>query len=319
MLAGLQGKDVLVVFVESYGEVALTEPSIAPGVDAVLRDSTAALDAAGWSARSGWLDSPTFGALSWLAHSTLQSGLRIADQQRYDQLMASDRLTLSGAFKQAGWRTVGFNPADDRPWDEGTSFYGYDQLYDEFDLGYRGPTFGFAKVPDQFSLDAFRRLELGPGHRPVMAEIDLATSHFPWTPVPRVLPWEQLGDGTVFDGVPAQSPSADEVFRSAKTVRQFYGRTVEYSLQALYSWAARLQDPDLVMVVLGDHQPHTVVTGPGASHRVPVTLVASDPAVVERTAPWGWQDGLRPDGNAPTWPMEDFRDRFLAAFYGVAP
>ena len=36
LLTALRGKDVLFVFVESYGKVALTDPMIAPGVDAVL-------------------------------------------------------------------------------------------------------------------------------------------------------------------------------------------------------------------------------------------------------------------------------------------
>ena len=65
------------------------------------------MQAAGFGSKSGFLHSPTFGGLSWLAHSTLQSGLWIDNQQRYDQLLASDRMTLTGAFKQAGWRTVG--------------------------------------------------------------------------------------------------------------------------------------------------------------------------------------------------------------------
>ena len=94
-------------------------PDVAPGVTAVLRSGTDRLARAGLEARSAFLDSPIFGGGSWLAHATLQSGLWIDSQPRYDQLMASDRLTLSGAFGEAGWRTVGVNPANDRPWPEG--------------------------------------------------------------------------------------------------------------------------------------------------------------------------------------------------------
>jgi hypothetical protein len=42
--------------------------------------------------------------------------------------------------------------------------------------------------------------------------------------------------------------------------------------------------------------------------------VARDKAVLDRISGWGWQDGLRPDGQAPDWSMAAFRDRFLAAF-----
>ena len=41
---------------------------------------------------------------------------------------------------------------------------------------------------------------------------------------------------------------------------------------------------------------------------------AHDPAVLNQIAGWGWTVGMRPDPQAPVWPMNAFRDRFLAAF-----
>ena len=43
LFSALRGKDVLVVFVESYGRVALEDPAFSPGVNAVLEAGTAAL------------------------------------------------------------------------------------------------------------------------------------------------------------------------------------------------------------------------------------------------------------------------------------
>ncbi|HEX2074051.1 MAG TPA: CDP-alcohol phosphatidyltransferase family protein, partial [Geodermatophilus sp.] len=146
LLAGLRGKDVIIAFIESYGQVAVQGSTVAPGVAAVLRSGTTRLAQAGLETRSAFLDSPTFGGYSWLAHSTLQSGLWIDSQPRYDQLIASDRFTLSAAFGQAGWRTVNVAPANDQPWPPGTSFYHYDQLYDRHNLGYQGPAFSWAPI-----------------------------------------------------------------------------------------------------------------------------------------------------------------------------
>ena len=43
-------------------------------------------------------------------------------------------------------------------------------------------------MPDQYTLDAFHRLELAPRHRqPVMAEIDLVSSHAPWSRTPHLI------------------------------------------------------------------------------------------------------------------------------------
>jgi hypothetical protein len=315
LLTGLRGKDVLLVFVESYGRVAVQGSSFSPGVDRVLDDGTARLHAAGFSARSAFLTSPTFGAASWLAHSTLQSGLWVDSQQRYDQLVTRDRLTLTDAFGRAGWRTVSDVPSDTHGWEAGSSFYHFDQLYDSRNVGYRGPRFSYATMPDQYTLSALQRLELGKTHRtPVMAEVDLVSSHHPWTPLPRLVPWARVGDGSVFDGMPQQGASPQTVFRDPAKVRAAYGKSIEYSLNSLVSFVQTYPDPNLVLVVLGDHQPHTYVSGTRVGHDVPVSVIAHDPRVLDQIAGWGWQDGLRPRPGAPVWRMDSFRDRFLTAY-----
>ena len=80
---------------------------------------------------------------------------------RYDQLVASNRLTLSTAFKRAGWRTIADVPSDNRDWPEGSSFYHYDKVYNRLNVGYHGPTFAYASMPDQYIYLALQRLELG--------------------------------------------------------------------------------------------------------------------------------------------------------------
>jgi len=169
-------------------------------------------------------------------------------------------------------------------------------------------------MPDQYTLARFQHLALGRGHAPVMAEIDLVSSHTPWTPLPRMVPWNRLGNGAIFDPMPAQGLSPDAAWRNSDTVRRLYGQSIRYSLHALTSWITRLHDNNLVVLFLGDHQPATTVTGYGASHDVPISIVAHDPAVTERIATWHWQDGLLPSPTAPVWPMDAFRDRFLDAF-----
>ena len=315
LLAGLRGKDVLLVFVESYGRVAVQGSSFSPDVDAVLDRGTRELRRAGWSARSAFVTSPTFGAGSWLAHSTLQTGLWVDSQQRYDQLLTTHHSTLSGLFDRAGWRTVFDVPAITHAWPEGEAFYGFDKLYDAGDVGYRGPRFGYATMPDQFTLAALWRHELAPpDRRNVMAEVDLVSSHHPWAPLPHLVPWSRVGDGSVFDGMPAHGQTAGEVFSDPAKVRAAYGQSVQYTWRTLVSWLRLHRDPNLVLVVLGDHQPHDYVTGPGVDHDVPISIIAHDPAVLRRVGGWRWQDGLHPQPDAPVWRMDRFREHFLAAF-----
>jgi phosphatidylglycerophosphate synthase len=316
LLTGLRGKDVIVAFVESYGEVAVQDSSVSPRIDAALDEGTERLRAAGFQARSAFLTSPTFGGASWLAHATLHSGVWAHRQWRYDQLVASDRFTLSQAFKRAGWRTADYVPANDRDWPQG-SFYRYDKVYDQRNLGYVGPRFAFAPMPDQYVLLALQRLELAQhDRRPVFAEVDMVSSHAPWTRIPELIDWGDVGNGSVFNSIPVDEVTTAALWSDRDRVREAYGRSIEYSLNALVSFVEHYGEDDLVLVVLGDHQPSTIVTGlgPDLSHDVPISVIARDPAVLDQIAGWSWEDGLRPSPQAPAWPMDAFRDRFLSAF-----
>ncbi|MCI4065686.1 sulfatase [Micromonospora sp. R77] len=314
LLTGLRGKDVVVAFVESYGRDAVEDPEFAPQVDAVLDRGYRQLRDAGFDARSGFLTSPTYGGGSWLAHATLLSGLWIDNDQRHRDLLAGDRMTLGGAFHRAGWQTVGVLPAATQPWPEG-KFFGYDRYYDAEKLAYRGPKFSYAPMPDQYTLATFQRLERSKPHPPLMAEIPLVSSHSPWSAIPEPVDWDAVGDGSIFHRAATTTGGArDVVQRSSAQVRADYRRSIEYTLDTLVSYVRTYGGDDLVLVFLGDHQPAAAVTGEGASRDVPITVVAHDPAVFDRIADWGWQDGLRPGPQAPVWRMDTFRDRFLTAF-----
>jgi len=314
LLTGLRGKDVVIAFVESYGQVAVRGTSFSPGIDALLRRRTAALARAGWSARSAWTISPGFGGISQLSHSTLLSGLRVDSTQLYAELLRSHRFTLTDAFTKAGWRTVSDSPSDDDSWPPGTSFYHFDKLYNHDNVGYHGPKFSYATVPDQYTLAEFQRLELAPGHKPVMAEIDLVSSHTPWAPLPAMVPWNKIGNGSIYDPMPARSESVTTVWRNTSTVHQFFGRSIRYSLQALTSWVTELNDPNLVLILLGDEQPGSIISGNWANHVVPISIIARDPSVFRQIAPWHWQDGLLPGPQAPVKPMDALRNQILNAF-----
>jgi hypothetical protein len=328
LLTGLRGKDVLLLFVESYGKVAVQGTSIAPGVDSVLASGDKKLAAAGFSARSAWMTSPTFGGISWLAHSTFQTGLWVDTPQRYEQLVENQRFTLTQAFDRGGWRTVDDVPSDDRFWAPGKTFYHFDQLYNRKTVGYHGPRYAFASMPDQYVMSALQRLELSKRHRrPVFAEVDLVSSHEPWTRIPRMVPWNQVGNGSIFNkntvdagvgGLHVNGLSSYVDINGSPAVRAAYGKSVQYTMNTLISYAQHYGNKNTVLIVLGDHQPWTVVSGAEPSHEVPISIIARDPAVLKRISGWGWTDGLKPSPQAPVWPMSAFRNRFLTAF-GTEP
>ncbi|WP_407071090.1 alkaline phosphatase family protein [Streptomyces cellulosae] len=319
LLPDLRGKDMIFTFIESYGRSAIEDPGIAPGVDKTLDSSTAALEKAGFRARSGWLTSATYGGSSWLGHSTTMSGLWIDNQQRYRTVMAGDHLSLTKAFKKTGaWDTVGVMPGVQKGWPE-QSFYGLDKVYNAFQMGYQGPKFSWSTMPDQYALEAFQRLEHGRKRdKPLMSEIILTSSHQPWSPIPKMVGWDQLGDGSVFGPIQKAGTHPSDIITDSTRSKQEYGKSVQYSVTSLTQWLERYGNDDTVLVFLGDHQPIARVSGNHASRDVPVSIVAKDPKVLDKIAGWNWTEGLRPAKNAPVWKMSSFRDRFLTA-YGSTP
>jgi phosphatidylglycerophosphate synthase len=318
LLTALRGKDVLLVFVESYGQVSVQGSSFSPAIDALLDNGTKQLRTAGFSARSAFLNAPGFGGISWLAHSSLQSGVWVNSQRRYNQLVGSDRFNLTDAFNRAGWRTINFAPADDRDWAEGSSFYHYEKLYDRRDMGYRGPAYNYAPMPDQFMYTALERLELSkPNRLPLFAEVDTVSSHMPWDRIPEMVPWNEVGNGSIFNRTPTLTEPSS-FWWHPNQVKAAYARSLEYSLNALISFVQHYGNKNTVLVVVGDEQPLPIVSGRSTSHDVPISIIAHDPAVLKQIAGWGWEDGLRPSPQAPVWRMDAFRDRFLTA-YGSRP
>lgn len=309
LLSGLQGKDVVFTFIESYGRSAVEDPTYAPQVDAILNQGSDRLKAAGLTARSGWLTSPTTGGGSWLAHSTLYSGLWIDNEARYRSLVKSDRMTLTSAFKKSDWRSVGMMPGLTGYWPEG-KFFGYDKIYDARNLGFQGPKYSWSAIPDQYLLSKLQRSELSKaGDTPVVAEVETTSSHAPWSYVPKLADWDEVGDGKATAG---ERPNYAQ--KNADGVRNGYRETIEYSLRTLTSYAEKYVGDDQVLVFLGDHQPVPLVTGPNASWDVPITIVAKDPKVLDRINSWGWTDGIKPAKDAPVWKMDAFRDKFLTAY-----
>lgn len=313
-LGGLGGADVTVVFLESYGRSALEDPRFDALPKAALAEMAPKLAAAGVYTASGWLASPTRGGQSWLAHATLASGMQIDDQMRYDLLVTGKRMTLPRLFAKAGYHTGLIAPAITGKEPEAKRFFGFDQTLFADDLGYAGPPFGWVTMPDQYTLAAYDRWRRQQP-KPLFSEVVLVSSHAPWTPVPTLVDdWGTIGDGSLYRGLPATGGTPEEVWSDPDRIRDQYGKSMAYSLRSVLDYAARLMGDHTLMIVLGDHQPAPIVTGPGTPRDVPVHVFSRDPDLVARFRDWGFVDGLNPPQTGPVALMATFRDAFARSF-----
>nr|WP_239479892.1 sulfatase-like hydrolase/transferase [Actibacterium sp. 188UL27-1] len=303
-------RDVLFIFMESYGRSSFDNPLYAATHLQTLRDAEQRLRGKGFAMRSGWLTSPITGGQSWLAHGTLFSGLKTADQGRYLAMLLSDRQSLFHLATHAGFRTGAVMPAITMAWPEGDRM-GFETVLAVDDLGYQGDPFNWVTMPDQYTLARFADY-LPADDRPDFLQVTLISSHAPWVPVPDVIPWEDVGDGTVFNTMAASGDTPATVWRDRDRVRDQYRKSVDYVLQTAMSYAERQQNDGPLMIILGDHQPAGFVAQID-SRDVPIHVIG--PAeVVDHLTDWNWVDGLIPDADTPVWPMEQFRDRFIDAF-----
>lgn len=310
----LGGKDVLMIFIESYGRTVFDKPEFSMHIQPLMQNQTEKLQAAGISTRSAWLTSPTVGGLSWLAHGTAMSGLWINSQLRYDTLVMSQHPSLNNLFRRAGWRSVGVMPAITMAWPEG-NYFGYDQLYHAHNSGYEGEAFNWVTMPDQFTLAAFQRNELHKKNRPpVMAEIALISSHAPWTPVPRLVDWNKVGDGKIFNEQATSGDTPETVWRDPERIRLQFRLSIEYTLTTLVDYLLTFGNDNLVVIAFGDHQPAPLVTGDSDNRDVPVHFFARDPKIIDAISAWQWTEGLIPSAGSPVWGMDEVRERFIETF-----
>jgi len=315
-LPGLADKDVLLVFIESYGISVFDQQRYREIVDPALERMAPRLEQAGLNVVTGLLEAPIRGGQSWLAHATALSGRWIDNQLWYRLLLDSHRNTLIDDFHATGHATLAVVPAITMAWPEGTQL-GYERIAAARDLGYAGPPLNWVTMPDQYTLHHFQTV-LRPGAtRPLFAKIALISSHAPWTPVIDPVPdWETIGDGSVFEPWRNAGDPPQLLWQDIERVREHYALSVAYSLEVSLDYAARFLTEDTVLILLGDHQPAALITGHEASAAVPVHVIAANPDLIEPFRKRGFVDGLVPGEPATAAPMDQLRNWLHEDFGG---
>lgn len=290
-LAAADGADVFVFFVESYGAITFDRPAFNSALEPHRRALAAAVEATGQEVLSGFVESPTFGGGSWLAHISLLTGIDVRDEDTNQVLLAQKRDSLVTTFSRRGYRTVAIMPGLQRDWPEG-SFYGFDDIYGESRLGYKGPQFGWWVVPDQFSLYQLNALELNAAPRPpVFAFMAGVSTHTPFSPTAPYQPdWSRLP--TKFPYPPADIDAAYDYPPDWLNLGPSYVRAMQYVYQSISGYVRESAGRESVIVVLGDHQPPALVSGLGAPWDVPAHIITRRQSVLRALEAKGFKRGV---------------------------
>jgi len=292
-LALVRDVDVFLIFIESYGAIAFERADMAPQLAAGRADLDAAIHGTGRDVVSAYVESPTFGGSSWLAHLSLMSGVEVRDPDTNARLMAEKRETIVTTFKRAGHRTVALMPGLRQVWPEG-GFYGFDDIYGATRLDYWGPEFGWFAIPDQFSVAQVDALEASrPSRPPLFVFFPTVSTHFPFIPTPPYQPdWPRM-----FTKRPYDVPALVRAYSQQPDWTHFgpgYVNAMAYDYATLAGYLRLRADRDFVMILLGDHEPAAAVSGEGAPWDVPVHVIASRPPILDRLRAHGFHSGLTP-------------------------
>ena len=311
-LKRLDGADVFILFLESYGGTSFVHPPYAEALSESRIAFAKTIDASNRQVVSGYVDSPTFAGVSWLAHASLLSGLDIRDNRQYHALLSSQRETLVSRFTASGYRAVALMPGLKLAWPEGR-FYGYAEIYDEPSLSYDGPAFGWWRVPDQYSIARLHQRELSSASRaPVFAVAATINTHLPFRPTPPFQPdWQQILTTNPFSRHQADASLARGV--DWVDLGGGYVDSLVYTMTYLGSYLQEKAPATGVMVLIGDHQPAAVVSGKAASFEVPVHVISNNPAILEALTGAGFHPGLIPR-RPSLGPMHELTAVLLRAF-----
>lgn len=293
VLAALGGRDLHLVFLESFGAVLYDRPEAAAAVEGTRARWLDAIRSSGRDVVSAFYTSPTIGGASDLAHMSVLSGIDLSDPRRHDLLLTTRRPTLLRVFQHAGYEVFGVYHSVWWDWVE-RSYYGFDTYLFGPDLGYRGPPIGYWRIPDQFAAARIEQLHpRSAGGQPRMTLLATMATHFPFSPVPPYQPdWGRVLGEQPFDAADIARVQAEKV--NWLDMAPDYLRTVNYAHTWLADYFRRPEPRETVYLLIGDHQPTANVAGEGARWDVPVYLVARDPALLARFRSLGFSDGLHP-------------------------
>ena len=310
--------DVHVLLVEAYGHTVQATPAyrrwLAPSYQAFV----AAVSGAGYAVCTSAVRATTFGGNSWLTHASLQTAVAVYDQFEYGLLVEQrPAASVARAFASAGYRTVSIKPGTTRP-SPHTQMYGFEREYVARDFGYRGPSYAWSPMPDQFVLQHIAQRELAQPARPLFLEYALVTSHFPWTPQPPYVPGGQnLGDGSLYRSQPVLEFDQPEGELSPQALG--YLHSLGYELRVIADYLTQHVRPNALVLVLGDHQPIAPVAREDRSRATPLHVLSRRRELLDPLAAIGCTPGMLAARDEPALGMEDVGVALLRLLSGVAP
>jgi hypothetical protein len=305
---------VLFFFVESYGRTVFANENYSKRLLPIYEEMGKNLEAEGFHVVSDYLTSPTYGGFSWFAHDTLATGVKVISHL-HSQLLDENRpKSFANYFRDAGYKPIFVAPGTSRPWPGMDDYYGFNNHYFSWEFGYKGPRYGWPTMADQFVLYHVQKEEIEKATQPLFIEYCLVSSHAPFSNQPRyVEDWESIGDGSML--LKNGNNRFNVTWGLDGDVVNAYTSAITYDMHVMEGYLTNYVHDDTLVIFVGDHQPHQIVTGPdNLTWSVPIHVASRNPDLIEPFVRRGFISGMVPNQPLPHVGMERFMEQFLSDF-----
>lgn len=312
-LSLLQRPSIYLLMVESYGTVLNTHPALRDPYRNLLQRTESVLAADGWHMATARCEVPVRGGRSWLSIASLLTGVRVEHQLLFNQFQAAadsaDILHLVHFLDRQGYRTFALQPFTfERPGLPTQNTYNFDETIYRKDLNYRGPSYGLADAPDQYSLHFTHETYLSASGQPFFLLFETVDSHSLWNYglPPYLDDWRRFNEQSQANRSPhpdtrgappvflPDSITLPTVYDQPTPLR--YLRHIAHDLRVVRAYLTEKAPPGSLVLLLGDHQPPLLDTSDGT---VPIHVLSTDPSLVDVVHRHGFTDGLRLTDESP--------------------
>ncbi len=311
---------IYLLMIESYGWALNRHPALRGPYRDLMQRTDSVFAADGWHRATGRCAVPVRGGRSWLSIASLFTGVRVQRQLLYNQfqdkaLRANSKIPhLVRFFNRQDYRTLALQPFTfERPGLPVRNPYDFDTTIYRKDLNYRGPSYGLANAPDQYSLHYTHETYLSDTEAPFLLFFETVDSHSLWNYglPPYLDDWRQFNRQTKATRSPhPNAESFPPVFLpdsiTAPTIYdqptpRRYLRHVAHEFRVLREYLTERAPPGSLVLLLGDHQPPLIDTNGGT---VPVHVLSTDSTLVDLARRRGLTDGLLPADENPRLRLE---------------
>ena len=311
--------NIYLFFFESYGSVLYKRDHFYSAYAEMINAFEADLSTAGWHAASAFSEAPTWGGGSWMSYTSALFGVNVGEQSEYlalrDEYENIPYPNMGRYFHAQGYEFVWVVPIarelPERYQKADYAFYGADRWVTYNTLNYDGPMYGWGpSPPDQYTLGFIQDL-VQDNQQPTFLFFLNQDSHYPWSPLaPRVDDWRTLATSEQEGGrLSIEENREVSVFQA----RENYLAALQHSFDNLTDFMLTLDDPNAVIVLIGDHQPPTVSRREDGFATM-LHIISRDTDFLANFDQYGFEKGLLLESSESQLAHEGFYSLFVRNF-----